>query len=326
MEHGDASGTGLMDVRARKWHMPLVEFIDKNLAAKFPPLRSSTRPVGLLRNARREGWGLGHDVLVSAGGGDNMLGALGTGNIKPNTVTVSLGTSGTIYAYTERPIVDPKVELAVFCDSTDHWLLLACTMNVAFAIEQIMKLFQWDATMLEEKVGNVPPGALGLLFLPYLQGERLPNLPRGSGVLHGLNLENMNAAEIARAIVEGVTMGLAYGMNRIVDLGIAPKELRVTGGGSRSAVWRQIVADVFGYPVVTLKVSEGAALGAAIQAAWTYCQVKGKPISLDKLVRDAVKIDKKTRAEPDKEDHALYAELRGRQTDLTRKLATGGYL
>ncbi len=91
MEHGDASGTGLMDVRARKWYAPLMDFIDKNLAAKFPPLRSSTRPVGLLRNVHREGWGLGHDVLVSAGGGDNMLGALGTGNIKPNMVTVSLG-------------------------------------------------------------------------------------------------------------------------------------------------------------------------------------------------------------------------------------------
>lgn len=326
MEHGDASGTGLMDVRTRKWYAPLIEFIDKNLAAKLPPLRSSTRPVGLLRNARREEWGLSHDVLVSAGGGDNMLGALGTGNIKPNMVTVSLGTSGTVYAFTEKPIVDPKGEIATFCDSTEHWLLLACTMNVAFAIEQLMKLFQWDAATLEEKVAAVPPGARGLLFLPYLQGERLPNLPGGSGVLHGLNLENMNPAEIARAVVEGVTMGLAYGLKRILDLGIAPKELRVTGGGSRSAVWRQIMADVLGYPVIASKISEGAALGAAIQAAWTYCQVKGRPIALDKLVRDVVKIDRKTRAEPDKENHAFYTELRRRQTDLTRKLAAVGYL
>jgi xylulokinase len=326
MEYGDASGTGLMDVQTRAWHKPLVEFIDKDLLAKFPPLRSSTRPAGLLRNVHRQKWGLGDEVLVSAGGGDNMLGALGTGNIKSNMVTMSLGTSGTICAFAEKPIVDRKGEIALFCDSTDHWLLLACTMNVAFAIEQLMKLFQWDAATLEEKVTSVPAGALGLLFLPYLQGERLPNLPGGCGVLHGLNLENMNPAEIGRAVVEGITMGLAYGMKRIIDLGIAPKELRVTGGGSKSAIWRQIVADVFGYPTVALKVAEGAALGAAIQAAWTYCQVKGKPVALDKLVRDVVKIDRKSRMEPDKENHALYLELRSRQSDLTRKLATGGYL
>jgi xylulokinase len=138
-----------------------------------------------------------------------MLGALGAGNIEPGMVTLSLGTSGTIYAYTAEPIVDPKGEIATFCDSTNHWLLLACTMNVAFAVEQIMNLFQWNVAALETKVANVPVGARGLLFLPYLQGERLPNLPRASGVLHGLNLKNTKAPEIARAVVEGATMGLA---------------------------------------------------------------------------------------------------------------------
>ena len=326
MEYGDASGTGMLDVRTRTWHQPILDYIDKNLVSKLPPLRSSTSPAGLLRDTLREEWGLKSEVLVSAGGGDNMLGALGTGNIKAGTVTVSLGTSGTVYAFTEQPIVDGKGELATFCDSTDHWLTLACTMNVASAIERIRSLFQWDVPTLEAKVAKVPAGALGLLFLPYLQGERLPNLPNASGVLHGLNLENMKAAEIARAVVEGVTMGLAHGMKRIGDLGVRPSELRVTGGGSKSAVWRKMVADIFAYPVVALKVAEAAALGAAIQAAWTYCQVKGKPIALEELVRDAVKLDKKSRAEPRKENQTLYAELRARQSDLTRKLAGGGYL
>jgi xylulokinase len=326
LEYGDASGTGLLDVRSRQWHKPLLDFIDKNLAEKFPPLRSSTRPAGLLRNALREEWGLNSEVLVSAGGGDNMLGALGTGNIKPGIATVSLGTSGTVYTFSGEPMVDAKGEIATFCDSTDHWLLLACTMNVAVGIERIMNLFLWDTPTLEAKVMSVPAGARGLLFLPYLQGERLPNLPHGSGVLHGLNLENMNAPEIARAVVEGITMGLAYGMKRIVDLAGKPTELRVTGGGGKSAVWRQIVADVFGYPAVALKISEAAALGAAVQAAWTYSQVKGKPVKLEKLVRDLVKIDKKSRAEPRKENQSLYTELRGRQTDLMRKLASAGYL
>ncbi len=326
MEHGDASGTGLLDVRTRQWYRPLFDFVDKNLFSKFPPLRSSTRPAGLLRNSLREEWGLSGEILVSAGSGDNMLSALGTGNTKAGMVTVSLGTSGTVYAFTEQPIIDSKGDLAAFCDSTGHWLLLACTMNVAVGVQRIASLFGWDVPMLEAKVASVPAGARGLLFLPYLQGERLPNLPRGSAVLHGLNLENMNPAEIARSVIEGITMGLAYGLKRVVDLGIEPTELRVTGGGSKSALWRQIVADVFGYPVAALKVTEGAALGAAIQAAWTYCQVKGKPVALEKLVRDLIKIDKKSRKDPRKDNQALYTDLRGRQKDLTRKLAASGYL
>src|SRR5206468_10232745 len=129
----------------------------------------------------------------------------------------------------------------------------------AVGVERILKLFLWDAPTLEANVMSVPAGAGGLLFLPYLRGERLPNLPNGSGVLHGLNLENMNAPEIARAVVEGITMGLGYGMKRIIDLGVDPTELRLTGGGSRSAVWQQIVADVFGYPVICFEISEAAA-------------------------------------------------------------------
>jgi xylulokinase len=127
-------------------------------------------------------------------------------------------------------------------------------------------------------------------------------------------------------VVEGVTMGLAYGLKRMVDLGIEPSELRLTGGGSKSRVWARIIADIFGYSTVTLRTSEGAALGAAIHGAWTYCQVKGKPVALDRLVRDAVKIDKKSRMEPRKENRALYRELRTRHTELTRTLASAGYL
>ncbi len=131
---------------------------------------------------------------------------------------------------------------------------------------------------------------------------------------------------MARAVVEGVTLGLAYGLRRFKELGIVPTEVRLTGGGSKSAVWRQIATDVLGFPTVALKVSEGAALGAAIQAAWTYCQVKGKPLTLEKLVDDLVVVDKKSRIEPNKEARTFYRELLLRQIDLTKKLKTGGYL
>ncbi len=326
MEYGDASGTGLLDIRTRKWCQPILKFIDPDLESALPPLRSSKRPAGLLRSTLREEWGLADDALVSAGSGDNMMSAIGTGNIRAGVVTVSLGTSGTICAFAEEPVIDPKGEVAAFCDATDHWLPLTCTMNVAVATEQVRELFGWDIPTLEERVKDVPAGAGGVMFLPYLQGERTPNLPKGCGVFLGLSTENMKPDFIARAVVEGVTLGLAYGLRRFKDLGIVPTEIRLTGGGSKSAVWRQIAADVLGFPAVALKVTEGAALGAAIQAAWTYCRVKGKPLSLEKLVDDLVVVNKKSRVEPDKEAHAVYRELLQRQIDLTKKLKTGGYL
>jgi xylulokinase len=313
MEYGDASGTGLLDIRSRTWCEPLAEFIDKALLTKFPPLRSSTRPIGLLRSTLRQKFQLG-DILVSAGGGDNMLGAIGTANISPGRLTISLGTSGTIYTFVETPVVDPRGEISAFCDSTDHWLALACTMNVANAVERVRDLFGWEMQALERNVARSEPGANGLTFLPYFYGERLPNLPNGSAVIHGLNSSNTNRHDIARALIEGIVIGLAQGMNRLVDLGIEAKELRITGGGAKSASMRQIVADIFGLPVIGFKVVEGAALGAAIQAGWTYCQTKGEPLQLEKIVKSAVKTDRKTRAEPRKENQGLYAELRVEQT------------
>ena len=325
MEYGDASGTGLLDVQSRTWCAPLAEFIDKDLLAKFPPLRSSTRPAGLLRSTLREKFQLG-DVLVSAGGGDNMLGAIGTGNIATGRLSMSLGTSGTLYAFTETPMIDPRGEISAFCDSTDHWLALACTMNVASAVDRVRDLFGWEMNALEKNVARSQPGANGLMFLPYFDGERLPNLPNGCGVIHGLNSTNTNRQDIARALIEGIVVGLAQGMKRLVELGIRADELGITGGGAKSATVRQVVSDLFGLPVVGFKIGEGAALGAAIQAAWTFGQTRGDPMPLEKIVKSAVKTDRKTRAEPRKENETLYAELRGRYADLTQKLASGGYL
>ncbi len=326
MEYGDASGTGLLDVRTRKWSKPIMKFIDPKLESMLPPLRSSKRPAGLLRSTLREEWGLAEDALVSAGSGDNMMSAIGTGNIRPGVVTVSLGTSGTICAFAEEPVIDPKGEVASFCDATDHWLPLTCTMNVAVATEQMRELFAWDIPTMEERVAKVPAGAGGVIFLPYLQGERTPNLPKGVGVFHGLTTETMKPDQMARAVVEGVTLGLAYGLRRFKELGIVAEEVRLTGGGSKSAVWRRIATDILGFPTVALKVAEGAALGAAIQAAWTFCQVKGKPLTLEKLVDDLVVVDKKSRLEPAKEARTFYRALHLRQIDLTKKLKTGGYL
>jgi xylulokinase len=327
MEYGDASGTGLMDVREKKWCEPLVEFIDPDLGEMLPPLASSRRAFGLLRENLREAWGLSKgEVTVSAGGGDNMMGAIGTGNVQAGVVTVSLGTSGTVYAFSAAPVIDPQGEVAAFCDSTDRWLPLVCTMNVTVATEQVRKMFGWTREQFDKNVETAPAGSDGLVFLPYLHGERTPNLPLGSGVLHGLTTDNMTPAHLARSAMEGVTLGLAYGLGRFRELGIQPSEIRLTGGGSLSAVWRQICADVFGVPTVGLESAEGAALGAAIQGAYACLTANGQPATFRDLCARMVRLDDTARAEPHAETRDVYTQLLTRQGDLTRRMHAAGYL
>ncbi|MEA3209171.1 MAG: xylulokinase [Chthoniobacter sp.] len=327
MEYGDASGTGLLDVREKKWCEPLIDFIDSDLNDALPPIASSRRAFGLLRENLREAWGLSKgEVTVSAGGGDNMMGAIGTGNVQPGVVTVSLGTSGTVYAYAAEPVVDPQGEVAAFCDSTDRWLPLVCTMNVTVATEQVRKMFGWSHEELEAQVASAAPGAGGLVFLPYLNGERTPSLPAASGVLHGMKIDNLTPAHLARATMEGVTLGLAYGLGRFRELGIQPSEIRLTGGGSKSAIWRQIAADIFGVPTICLASSEGAALGAAIQGAYASLIITGKTATFRDLCLRIVKLDETTRAQPEGDHQDLYAEMLTRQGDLTRRLHAASYL
>jgi len=293
MEYGDASGTALLEVRRRVWSPEVCAAIDPALRDKLPAVGSSREACGGLREDLRREWLLG-DVTVSAGGGDNMMAAIGTGNVQPGAVTASLGTSGTIFACAAEPVVDPAGEIAAFCDSNDRWLPLLCTMNVTVATELFRKMFGWDHARMDREVLSVPSGADGLLFLPYLQGERTPNLPDACGVLHGMRASNTTPAHVARAVMEGVTLGMAYGLRRLESLGVRPDVIRLTGGGSNSPVWRQLCADIFGYPVVTLRSSEGAALGAAIQALATIASDE----EVAALASRLAPVDEATRVEP----------------------------
>lgn len=322
MEYGDASGTALLNVRTREWERQILEFIDPSLPEKMPAVGSSRKPAGTLKKELADQWGLSSNVVISAGGGDNMMGAIGTANVSPGRVTASIGTSGTIYAHSGKPVVDPKGEIAGFCDSTDAWLPLLCTMNVTVATEAVRNLFGWSLPQLDAAVGDATPGAEGLLFLPYLLGERTPNLPGGSGVFHGLNTRNMKPALMARAVMEGVTLGMAYGLQRMRELGIAPSEIRLTGGGSKSAVWRQICADIFDCPVVTLAESEGAALGGAIQALAAVQTSK----SISEWAADIVKTNPTEKVQPDERLTADYAAARQKHVSLTQTLAHGRFL
>lgn len=320
MEYGDASGTALMDVRKRTWSKAVIDAIDPRLADWLPPLGPSDGMAGTLRPEIAAKYGLSPEVIVSAGGGDNMMGAIGTGNVHPGVVTASFGTSGTIYAHADQPVVDGQGEIAAFCSSTGGWLPLLCTMNVTTVTEQVRALFGQDHAAFADAVGAAPAGAGGLVLLPYLAGERTPNVPEGSGVLLGLNARNFKSAHLARAAMEGVTLGMNYGLNRLATLGVKAKEIRVTGGGAKSPVWRQIMADVFGVPVVAMVEDEGAALGGAIQAAWALARRSNPKVNITKFTEGVVAVDEKTRCRPDRKRLALYREMQVVQDRLSLSL------
>ena len=321
MEYGDASGTGILNIESRSWDLDLIDFVDPRIGEALPELGSSNAVHGTLRSELAEKWGLEGDVIVSAGGGDNMMGAIGTGNIEPGVITASFGTSGTLYGCAAQPVIDPRGEIAAFCDSTDRWLPLVCTMNVTVVTEMVRDWFGWSHQEMETEIRSVPSGAQGVSFLPYINGERTPNLPEGNGVIQGLNSANASPAHLARAAMEGATLGLAYGLRRFSELGVEPSEIRLTGGGSKSAVWREISADAFGVPVVALETAEGASLGAAIQAA----QAAGQG-SYGELCNRLVRLDESTRCEPNEENSETYRGKLDVQLEMTRSLHEGGHL
>ena len=326
MEYGDASGTALLDVKNRSWSARVLDAVAPGLEAKLPPLRSSSEPAGSLRPELASKWNLSATVTISSGGGDNMMGAIGTGNVRAGIMTASLGTSGTLYAFSPSPVVDPKGEVAAFCDSTGSWMPLACTMNVTLVTELTRALFEgWSHDKYDTEAALIPAGSDGLLLLPYLAGERTPNLPRGSGALHGITVKNLTPAHLARAAMEGVTLGLAYALQRFRALGVIPTQIRITGGGSQSPFWRQLCADVFGVPTVCLTSSEGAALGAAIQAAWSAGEDHSSE-ALHTLCDRLVTLDESTRCTPDAKNTAVYKELLDRSNKLRSALTDASLL
>lgn len=320
MEYGDASGTALLDVRKRKWSTEALKAIDADLASKLPPLISSDQPAGFLQASTAKELGLSTDVIVSAGGGDNMMGAIGTGNTRAGGITASFGTSGTIYACADKPIVDPQGEIAAFCDSTNHWLPLLCTMNVTVATEMVRKSFGWTHEKYAAEAAKIKPGSDGLILVPYLEGERTPNVPDGTGVFFGITQKTFTPAHHARAAMEGVTLGMNYGLRRLAELGVKPTQIRATGGGAKSKVWRQIMADIFNTEVVTLQVSEGAAYGAALQALWCSLVEVGEKVGISEITDEFVKLNARETTEPNPKAVATYAEVQALQDDLSKSL------
>jgi len=271
-ERGDASGTGFLDPRTREWSPEWTSLVDPALAARLPPLLGPDDAVGTLRGELAGRWGVPRGARVSAGGGDNMMSALGVGAVREGRWVVSLGTSGTLFGRSDRPVVDPAGELAPFCDSAGGWLPLLCTLNCAVPVDQVCALLGATHGELaaeaaaEAAAGGGRPGAL--TYLPYHAGERTPNWPGATGVIAGVGPAGLTRGGLYRAAMEGATLSLVRGLGRVeAEFGVGATELVVVGGGARSGMWAQMVADAAGARAVVPDETDTAALGAALQAA-----------------------------------------------------------
>jgi xylulokinase len=300
MEYGDASGTGLMDVRARKWNAKLLKILDpaRDLSSCLPPLIEAHAEAGRLSAERAKDLGLPAGIPVSSGGGDNMMGAIGTGNARAGAVTMSMGTSGTLYAYSDKPIIDPDGAMAAFCSSTGGWLPLLCTMNCTVATEVVRELFGYEVKAFDAEAAKAPAGAQGLVLLPFFNGERTPNLPRGKASFMGMDASNATKPNMFRAAMESAVFGMRMGLDSLKALGFEPKEIRITGGGSASPLWRQIAADVLNLPVVYPDEKESACLGAALQALWCLDSGGGKKADIAAICDAHVRLDPSKAAKP----------------------------
>ena len=293
----------------------VLEAIDPDLAGKLPPLMRSDQPAGPLQASTAKQLDLNPGVLVSAGGGDNMMGAIGTGNTRAGVITASFGTSGTIYACAEKPVVDPQGEIAAFCDSTNRWLPLLCTMNVTVATEMVREDFGWSHEKFAAEAARDSGGlATACCCCRISKASARRTCRTAPGVWFGVNQKTFEAGHFARAAMEGVTLGMNYGLRRLAELGVKPTQIRATGGGAKSKVWRQIMADVFNAEVVTLKVSEGAAYGAALQALWCWRLQQGEKVSISDITDQFVELNPGETAQPEARNVAVYRELQHSRT------------
>ena len=264
-DRGDASGTGY-------WSTHTGEYRPDLLARAFG--RTLATPVVLAPDAVA-----GHTpdgLLVSAGTGDNMAAALGLG-LEKGEVVVSLGTSGTAFGVHDASTADPTGAVAGFADARGRFLPLVCTLNAARVLSAAANMLGTDLTGVERLALEAEPGAGGLVLLPYLDGERTPDLPHATGTVGGLTRANATPENLARAAYEGMLCGLADGVDALRREGLQVSRVLLIGGAAVSKAVQKIAADIFGAPVTVPAPGEYVALGAARQAAWAWATAKGDP-------------------------------------------------
>jgi xylulokinase len=314
MEVSDAAGTVLFDVAKREWCAPLMKALDLDMSI-LPPVLESQEVAGTVTKEAARATGLKEGTPVIAGGADNTCGAIGTGVVKEGRVLCSLGTSGIIFAPSGTMRRDPSLGLHSFCHSVPNvWYLMGCMLSAGMSLRWFRDRMAGEETaqaqrrktdvydILMEKAQTAPLGSEGLIFLPYLMGERSPHgNPHAKGVFFGLTFRH-GKEHIIRAIIEGVTFGLLDSLEICRDLKVKIGEIRATGGGARSKFWLQTLADVFGKEVVTVNTEEGPALGAALLAGVGA----GVYPSVIEATDQVVKVTGSFK--PDRKRHSAYRE------------------
>jgi xylulokinase len=265
-DRGEASGTGYWSPAEGTYRHDLLALAFGDRSPALPQVLGPAEAAGHTPDG----------VLVAAGTGDNMGAALGLG-IAPGDAVVSLGTSGTAFAVAEHPTADPTGAVAGFADATGRFLPLVCTLNAARVLSATAGMLNTDLDGLDHLARRADPGSGGLVFLPYLDGERTPNLPDATGSLVGLRRQNMDPANVARAAVEGMLCNLASALDELRGQSSGAGRVLLIGGAAKMPVVGEIAAQVFGTPVTLPEPDEYVALGAARQAAWALAGTPEPP-------------------------------------------------
>ena len=266
----DGSGTGLFDLSARSWSPDVLGALDLGLAL-FPETHEGPEITGWLSSEAAAATGLAPGTPVVAGGGDQSANAVGVGAVSPGIVALSLGTSGVVFATSDGPAIDSEARVQAFCHAVPgRWHMMGVMLSAAGSLRWFRDAVApgSDFDDLVAGASEVPPGSEGLLFLPYLSGERTPHPdPTARGAFVGLTTSH-DIRHMTRAVLEGVSFGLADGLELMIGAGVPqPEAIRASGGGIRSGLWRQILADVLNARIDTPVTEEGAAYGAALLAS-----------------------------------------------------------
>jgi xylulokinase len=316
MEPGDTSGTALWHPAKGRWSRKVIEAIDPKLPEKLPPVQRADRTIGNVGASVAARFGLSPNCRIDAGSGDNMYGALGTGNFEPGMITVSLGTSGTACTVLDEPFIDPTGEIAAYCDSTGRYLPLLCVSNMANGYNDLLERFGLSHEEFDALVQRAPPGNRGRVLVPWYEGERTPDLPLAAPINFGFGISDFEPQTLCRAVLEGHVLNLYEGFTRMP---VMPREIRLTGGLSNSPSWCQTIADVFEAETVPVR-GEGAALGAAIHAAWVWHRETGDERPLAEVAGRFVVLDEARRKRPEPKHRATYGLLKRVYRALARRV------